>query len=207
MLGLALGLQQHAFSGDVAAFKQQDIAHPPKLGQILFIGSSSFVKWEHLQQDFPTHPLLNRAFGGSTLLDQIYFVDKVVTPYKPKQIVIYCGENDLANDPKAEGKTVATRFRQLFGMLRGRAPKANIIYVSMKPSPSRSVLMPKFVEGNSLIKAFLNSQKNTRFVDVYPLMLDHQAQPRPELFVEDMLHMNPKGYAIWVKALEPYLAK
>jgi lysophospholipase L1-like esterase len=62
-------------------------------------------------------------------------------------------------------------------------------------------------EGNMLIGNFLKKQKHTGFVDVYKEMIDDEGKPIKELFLEDNLHMNKKGYAIWQKLIEPYLLK
>jgi lysophospholipase L1-like esterase len=38
-------------------------------------------------------------------------------------------------------------------------------------------------------------------------MLGNDGRPVPELYVEDKLHMSPKGYLIWKKKIYPYLKK
>ena len=38
-------------------------------------------------------------------------------------------------------------------------------------------------------------------------MLDVGGNTIPAIYVEDSLHMNSKGYAIWKKAIKPYLLK
>ena len=90
-------------------------------------------------------------------------------------------------------------------MIREKLANEKIVYVSIKPSPSREKLMPKMEEANQLIKDFLKTEKHTAFVDVYHLMLTADYKPIPEIFIEDSLHMNAKGYAIWQKAIEPFL--
>ncbi|MFT3703291.1 MAG: GDSL-type esterase/lipase family protein [Agriterribacter sp.] len=197
--------QQAPFYEDIQHFKKKDSAHFPAKGAVLFIGSSSFTKWTDVQDYFPTHTIINRGFGGSTLPDVIHYVNDIVFPYDPKQVVIYCGENDLASSDTVSAETVVSRFVTLFTMIRQRYKKTSIVYVSMKPSPSRERLFLKMQAANAAIKTFLGTQKRTVFVNVYPLMLDASGQPRKELFVEDMLHMNKSGYEIWQKALEPVL--
>ena len=199
--------QRPAFWTDIQAFKKQDSAHFPGTNKILFIGSSSFTNWKDVQDYFPASPIINRGFGASTLVDQVRYVKDIVYPYRPKQIVIYCGENDLATSDTVSARTVYNRFRQLFNLIRGKFPNTPIIYISMKPSPSRQLLMPKMREGNALIQRFLKTKKQTGFIDVYKEMIDDEGKPRSELFLDDNLHMNKSGYAIWKKAIEPYLKK
>jgi lysophospholipase L1-like esterase len=194
------------FWNDIQNFKKQDsVSFPPK-NAILLIGSSSFTKWTDVQDYFPGYTIINRGFGGSTLLDEIRYVNDIVFPYQPKQIIIYCGENDLASSDTVTASMVLDRFKQLFQMMRDKS-EAPIAYISMKPSPSRRHLFPKMREGNQLIKDFLATQKNTAFIDVHQKMLDLTGEPLPEIFLDDSLHMNAKGYAIWKKEMEPYMQK
>jgi len=194
------------FWNDIRVFKKQDsISFPPK-NAILFIGSSSFTKWTDVQDYFPAYTIINRGFGGSTLLDEIRYVNDIVFPYQPKQIIIYCGENDLASSDSVTAAMVVDRFKQLFQMIREKT-EVPIAYVSMKPSPSRRYLFPKMREGNQLIKDFITTQKNAAFIDVHQPMLNETGEPIPEIFLDDSLHMNAKGYAIWKKEIEPYLLK
>jgi len=193
------------FYNDVQSFKKMDSIYTPAKNAILFIGSSSFTMWRGVQEAFPDFRIINRAFGGSRIIDQLRYIEDVVFPYDPKQVVIYCGENDLADSDTVNGELVFERFKQLFLLIRGKYPKVNVVYVSMKPSPSRQMLLAEMRAGNELIRDFLAARKNTAFVDVYKLMIDDEGKPRAELFLDDNLHMNEKGYAIWQKAIEPYL--
>ena len=195
------------FYNDVMAFKKKDSLNPPPASPILFIGSSSFTKWTNVQEAFPGYTILNRAFGGSTLLDLIRYTDQVVFPYNPKQIVIYCGENDVASSDTIDSKTVADRFKMLFTKIRAKMPAVPIVFVSMKPSPVRAKFRKTIVQGNQIIKNYLWTQKNTAYVDVFSKMLDENGNDRKELFLEDNLHMKPEGYVIWQEVMKPYLMK
>jgi lysophospholipase L1-like esterase len=196
-----------AFWDDIQAFKKKDSVSFPGTNKILFVGSSSFTKWTDVQSYFPAYPIVNRGFGGSSLPDVIRYREDVIFKYKPRQIIIYCGENDLASSDTVTAKTVYNRFMQLFNFIRKNQPNVPVAYVSMKPSPSRQLLMGKMREGNAMIRAFLKTKKQTSFIDVYKDMIDDEGKPRPELFGDDNLHMNKSGYAIWKKSIEPYLKK
>jgi lysophospholipase L1-like esterase len=199
--------EQTPFRDEINAFKKQDSIQPPPQNAILFIGSSSFNKWKDVQDYFPGYPIINRGFGGSSLPDVIRYTDDIIFPYKPKQVVIYCGENDLAASDSITAQMVFERFKVLFSMIRGKFKKVSIVYVSIKPSPSRQKLMPKMMAANKLIQSFLKKKKEAVFIDVYHKMLTQDGQPIDNLFVEDKLHMNKNGYAIWQKEIEPYLLK
>lgn len=199
--------QQPPFWDEIQGFKKQDSIHPPQKNEILFVGSSSFTKWTDVQNYFPDYPIINRGFGGSTLLDVIMYADNVILPYQPKQIVIYCGENDLAYSDTVSAQTVAARFAILFDIIRHVWDNIPVVFVSVKPSPSREKLMPRMVETNKLIEAYLKTKKNAVFVDVYHKMLLPNGKPMPDIFGPDNLHMNAKGYTIWQKEIQPYLLK
>jgi lysophospholipase L1-like esterase len=209
LLLLVTGRQLHAqdaFLNEIKAFKKQDSLQAPPAKPILFIGSSSFRKWTEVQAAFPGYTILNRAFGGSTLPDVIYYADDVIFPYHPKEIVIYCGENDAASSDTITSRTVFMRFEKLFTLIRKKLPKVPVVFVGMKPSPSRMKHQSKIIQANLLIKNYLSKQPKTGYVDVYRLMLV-DGKPDESLFLSDMLHMNEKGYAIWQKAIQPYLVK
>lgn len=199
--------QNPPFWNDIQNFKKQDAIKPPPQNAILFVGSSSFTKWTDVQTYFPGHTIINRGFGGSSLPDVIRYADDIIFPYNPKQVVIYCGENDFAGSDTVTVPTVVNRFKQLFGMIRNKWHNENIVFVSLKPSPSRQKLWPKMEATNTLIRKFLTTQKNTSFVDVYHSMLVDNNHAIPAIFLGDSLHMNAKGYAIWQKMIEPVLVK
>ena len=195
------------FWNEIAEFKHRDsIQHPPA-NAILFVGSSSIRKWTSLHADFPGYTVINRGFGGSTLEDVIRYAKDIIYPYHPKQIVIYCGDNDLAADNKVTGKKVYKRFVKLYDMIRKHLGNVDILYVSIKPSPSREKLMPEMERANDLIRNFMAQRSHAAFVDVYYPMLDTRGRPIDSLFVGDKLHMNDKGYHLWQQAILPYLDK
>ena len=216
LLSLLLAMAVHSmliaqtappFWSDIVAFKKMDAVQPPPAHPILFVGSSSFTKWTDVNAYFPGYPIINRGFGGSTLVDVIRYAYDVILPYKPKQVVIYCGENDLAAADSVSADEVVTRFKTLYGIIRQNLPGTVIDFVSMKASPSREKIFPQLREANARVKAFLLKEKNAGFIDIYPAMLDARGKPREELFVSDRLHMKPEGYAIWKKIILPYLLK
>jgi lysophospholipase L1-like esterase len=196
-----------AFWSEITAFKKKDSIQQPPTNAILFVGSSSFTKWQDVQDYFPGYSIINRGFGGSTLQDVIRYTYDIILPYQPKQVVIYCGENDLASADSISVSEVVNRFKTLFSMIRINLPKANIAFVSIKPSPVRASIQTKVKAANAVIKKFIATQQNASFIDIYDAMLDANGQMREELYVGDRLHMQPAGYAIWQKAIRPYLIK
>jgi lysophospholipase L1-like esterase len=194
------------FWEEIQVFKQQDSVQMPPKDAILFVGSSSFRMWDNIQEMFPKHTVINRGFGGSNLLDLKYYLNDIVLPYQPKQIVIYSGENDLATGT-VQAPEVLARFQDVFESIRQEMPQVPVVFVSIKPSPSRWQYKPVMEEANRLIRNYLKEQPKTTFVDVYGLMLDKRKKPRSDIFLEDSLHMNNTGYKIWQKAISPHLSK
>ncbi|MCG7754770.1 GDSL-type esterase/lipase family protein [Flavihumibacter cheonanensis] len=199
--------QGKPFYEAIRKFQQEDSIRMPASKSILLIGSSSFTYWKDVATYFPGYRIVNRGFGGSSLPDLIRYQDYIIYPYDPKQILIYCGENDFAAADTVTVTTVVNRFKQLFWDIRVRLPRVPISYISMKPSPSRAALLPKFKEANQQIKAFLATQKGTTYIDVYQAMLQSDGRPIGEIFTSDSLHMNPKGYLIWQKQIRYHLKK
>ena len=185
-------------------FTQVDVAHPPPANAVVFVGSSSIVKWKSLAEDFPGVKTVNRGFGGSELADSVFFADRVVIPYHPRTVVVYAGDNDLKAGKSPE--TVAADFRAFRTKVHGALPNAKIIFIGIKPSPSRWDIREKGLKANALIAADCAADKKRLvFVDVWQAMLGADGQPRPELYVEDKLHMTPAGYAVWTPLLAPHL--
>ncbi len=192
---------------DIVAFKKLDSIQQPPAHPILFAGSSSFTRWTDVNSYFPGYVIINRGFGGSTLLDLIRYSYDVIIPYQPKQVVIYCGENDLAYSDSVKVADVVKRFKTLFGIIRLNLPETVINYVSIKPSPQRQSIRGKVIETNKEIRLFMKKQRNAGYIDVFSPMLDAAGNPKEYLFLEDSLHMKPEGYAIWKEIILPYLVR
>jgi lysophospholipase L1-like esterase len=193
------------WTAEIDQLVKLDEASPPASGGIVFVGSSSIKKWTTLKNDFPNLNVTNHGFGGSQLDDSVFYVERLVTPLKPRTVVVYAGENDLSAG--VEPKKVAADFNEFRQKVHAALPATRIIFISCKPSPSREKHHAKFAEANALISAACASDPLCTFVDVVPAMLDATGKPREELFVADRLHMNAAGYAIWTRILTPYLTK
>jgi lysophospholipase L1-like esterase len=193
------------FIKEIKAFRRTDsIAIPPK-NAILLIGSSSFTNWKDVADYFPNHTIINRGFGGSSLPHMILYADDVIFKYNPKQIIIYCGENDLTGGPSITADTILERVKKLHQLIRLRYKKVPIAYISMKPSPSREKYLETMQKANALIKTFMEHQKKSSYIDVYHSMLDANGNILTHIFLSDKLHMNAEGYKIWQGVIEPYL--
>jgi lysophospholipase L1-like esterase len=200
------GLGKHEFYDEIKAFKEKDQLHTPPLHPILFIGSSSVRRWKSVEPVFKDYQVLNRGFGGAKLTDLHYYLNDVVFKYKPRQIILYAGDNDIAFDG-VDAETVFIRFKKIYEAIRQKMPDVPFIYMSIKPSPGRRQILPIQIKSNKLIKDYLQTQKDAQFVDIFPLMLDRTGNASPDIVIADSIHLNQKGYLIWETAIRPYLLK
>jgi lysophospholipase L1-like esterase len=193
------------FWQDIQNFKKLDQETAPKKDAILLIGSSSFTKWTDVANYFPDKTIINRGFGGSRLTDLNFYANDLLNPYQPKQIIVYCGENDFADNHQLKAEVVADRFKTFYKKIRQKFPNIEVDYISIKYSPSREKLWPQMKEANKKIAAFMKKEPNAEFIDITKVMQDSNGKVRKDLFVEDMLHMTPEGYQLWTSVMNPYM--
>jgi lysophospholipase L1-like esterase len=191
------------WTNDIGAFRKADSLQAPPTRGILFTGSSSIRLWHDLDDRFTDRKVINRGFGGSWLSDVVHYFPSLVVPYRPRTIVVYAGENDIAEGRPAE--MLAKDVDVLLALRRKHLPRSKLVFISLKPSPSRAEKLEEVRRANTLIRQRLAGQKRTVFVDVFTPMLDAEGKAREELFGPDRLHMNAKGYDLWTQVLAPYL--
>ncbi|GKS99874.1 GDSL family lipase [Acidovorax sp. SUPP3434] len=187
------------------AFAAADKERLPQAGGVLFVGSSTIRFWTDVAEDFRQLPVvINRGFGGSTMADCNHFVKNLVLQYRPRHVMVYAGDNDLA-----EGRTpeqILESFRSFVQTVRAELPDTRISYISIKPSPSRVALMPQMQQANALLAQYVRTVPNSDYIDVFSAMLDASGQPRAELFGPDRLHMNDAGYDLWRTVIGAFVA-
>ena len=198
-------LAQEQWEEAIQAFEQMDETDPPPEGAILFTGSSSIRMWTTLAQDFPDARVVNRGFGGSQMSDLIHFADRIVTPYAPRLILIYEGDNDVAAGKTAE--QVFTDYRQFVSLVHDQLPDTRIAFIAIKPSLARRALMDEMQKANELVEEYASIRDRLGYIDIFTPMLGEDGEPLSDIFLEDGLHLNAAGYAIWVEAVRPYLAR
>jgi lysophospholipase L1-like esterase len=207
-MATALGLTAQAppspdrWEPAIKAFEEGDrLAPPPKEG-IVFIGSSSIRRWD-LAKYFPGLPAVNRGFGGSQMEDSARYADRILLPLKPKTVVVYAGDNDIAAGKSPE--RVVADSRALAAKVHAALPKTKIIFISIKPSLQRWALIDKIRETNRLLREMTAKDDRLFYLDVDKPMIGKDGKPKPELFVEDGLHMTDAGNQLWADLLKPLL--
>lgn len=189
----------------VQRYLERDRANPPPIGGIVFCGSSSIDMWQSLAADFPGRAVVRRGIGGTWLADLPQFAPALVYPLRPRAVVVYAGENDLHAGRSVE--EVVHAFRTVCEQIRAAAPGAPIVYLAIKPSPSRRALLDQMREANRRISEACAVDPTCTFVDVFTPMLNTAGEPRSELFSADMLHMNTDGYRLWTALVAPVLPR
>lgn len=191
----------------IERFEAADREAMPPAGAIVFAGSSSIAWWHDrhrsLEEDMAPLTVIGRGFGGSCTSDVLHYADRIIVPYEPQGVVIYVGENDLAMGISVE--KASRTFRRLVAHLRAELPDTRLYLLSAKPSVSRESLWPTFREFNAGLEAIARADALVTYVDISPPMLDEDGRPRPDVFVDDMLHMNREGYLLWREILRPIL--
>ncbi len=193
------------FADQIAAFAEADQKEMPDKGKIVFVGSSSIRMWKEAEEKFEDFGVINRGFGGSQTSDAIYYFDELVLKYAPSKIVFYEGDNDIASGKSP--KQVFKDFKTFVKKVKKSLPDCEIGFVAIKPSVSRWNLAEEMVEANASIAKYCSKRDHLTYIDVWRPMLNEDGKPKPEIFLEDNLHMNERGYAIWNEQVLPFLKK
>ena len=193
---------ENRFAPELARFAELDQATPPKPCGFLFTGSSSIRFWKTLDQDMAPYPVINRGFGGSQIADVTLYFDQVVTPYHPRAIFFYAGENDLWAAKKAPGEVTAD-FQAFMDLKDMRLGPVTVYFITLKPSKLRFTQLAEQAQVNDAVRAMAAKRPDLTVVDVVPTMLEN-GQPK-DIFVADGLHMTPAGYELWTQVVRPVL--
>jgi lysophospholipase L1-like esterase len=197
--------KEEKYAKELLQFGQEDKKGIDSTNLVLFIGSSTFRRWTDLHTYFPESNVLNHGFGGSRLPEAIYFADKMVYQYKPSQVVLYEGDNDLGGGIPVE--TLLTDLKVFVRLTEIKLPKTEIVLVSVKYSPRRNAQREQIKEYNAKMKEFAQSKQNLKYVDIASIVLNENGTYRKELFTSDSLHVNQECYKLFAKKIEPLLLK
>jgi lysophospholipase L1-like esterase len=181
------------FASEIYLFGVEDEIFPPESCATLFVGSSSIRFWFTLAKDFPSRAIIRRGYGGSTIADSNYYFDRVVAPYKPREIVFYAGENDINAGRSPE--EVLAEFETFMAKKSEALGDTPVFFLSIKPSKARIGELEAQTKANALIAEYAGRRPDLAYVDVASSMLDHGV-PK-DIFISDGLHMNREGYAMW----------
>jgi hypothetical protein len=191
------------FEKKVIEYETEDLRSAPPKGAILFAGDSQFYRWKTIREDLPGYTLINRGIDSFQFRDLNRYAERIVIPYAPRLIVLHVGGNDVHN-----GRTpaqVLEDFKGFVALVRARLPAVPIIYSSITPGPGRWDEAPQRKETNRLIREYVATRPDLKFVDLWDAMLTADGQPREDLWVEDRVHPNHAGYLLRVQLTRPLL--
>ena len=188
------------FEGEIQAYETADRSRRPVSGLVLFVGSSSLRLWTDMAGDLKPLPVLNRGFGGSTFRELNHYFDRLVTPYRPRFVVVYEGDNDIV-DPETSPEEVLAELERFGELMEQKVPYARWYMLAVKPSPSRRAILPKAMETNRLIREYCERNPKAGYFDIFTPMLTPEGGIRGELFGPDSLHMNDQGYEVWKQVM------
>ena len=191
------------YAKELMAFEAKDAANPPPKNPIVFTGSSSFRLWTNVTSDFPDIGVVNTGFGGSQLSDVREHFERVILKYQPRQVLLYCGGNDL-NAKKSVAEVVGD-LKAVVERIHRELPKTQVTYVSIALNPARWTQRGQILQANAAIKQFMAEDRRRAYVDITAAMLGADGEPKPDIFVADKLHMNRKGYELWIPVIRPHL--
>jgi lysophospholipase L1-like esterase len=174
-----------------------------KEGLILFTGSSSIRMWGDIQSDFNQGIILNHGFGGSQMSDLEHYLKTIVLDYQPSTIFIYEGDNDISAGKST--KTILKSAKRIVKEIHHDLPNAKVIFISPKPSLARAHLKSDYIHLNQKLEKLTRKKDYIYFADVWTPMMAPSGDVFPDLFIEDGLHMNKKGYQIWKKVMDPLM--
>lgn len=189
----------------IADWEAADRKNPPPKGAVLFVGSSTIVRWKTLAQDFPGVTVLNRGFGGNQIKDSTYYAERMIFPYEPRAIVLRAGGNDINAGWSAE-ETFAD-YKAFVAKVRSRFPKIPIYYLGLTPTIRRLEQVDAGNRLNDLIAAYCKANPGLTYIEARDLSLDAQGKVRADVFVADMLHFNEEGYKLLAARARPYIPK
>lgn len=189
------------FENSIKKFEENDKKKQPPEGAIVCVGSSSMRGWHSsIKKDLAPLTVIPRGFGGSNMNDVLHFINRIVINYKPRAILLYEGDNDMAANIKPEKFIV--KFNKFVADIHKVLPETRIYVLAIKPSISRWKLWPSMKKSNKLLQEKCEQDELLTYIDIATPMLDANNNPKKEIFKKDNLHMNRKGYDIWTKTVK-----
>jgi len=191
------------FADQVEAIqKKYDTLWDSSKETIVFTGSSSVRIWRDLESRFPEHHIVNSGFGGSQASDLLFYLDQLVLRFNPKKVFIYEGDNDISAEKKI--KDIIGTTQEVIDRIRKENATTKIVLIAAKPSIARWELKKNYKKLNRKFKKLSKKDPLIDFADVWKPMLDKR-NVKQDIFIEDGLHMNAKGYELWYDVIKNYI--
>lgn len=165
----------------------------------------SMILYNEWAEEFPAETVLNRGIGGDTTIGLLNRLE-TITSGQPKRIVLMIGINDIAIG--FTEKQTLTNYDNILTKIEQKSPNTQIVITSVLPVNNN--LYGDRVHNSQVNKLNeglqqLASKHQISMVNIYDEFLKgNELDPK---YTRDGLHLNGEGYAIWVRALKPYMGK
>ena len=169
---------------------------------IVFTGSSSIRTWNNLDDLFPDIQIINTGFGASQATDLLAYTNELILSFNPYKVFIYEGDNDISADKRP--KEILATTQDIIKRIREKNSNTQIILIAAKPSIVRWSLKRKYKRLNRKFKRLSKKDNSLEFADVWKPMLQGR-KLKEDIFEEDGLHINSKGYQIWYAVIKPFI--
>lgn len=187
---------------DIAEIEEQERNLDPTKPVVVLAGSSSVKMWKDVQAYFPEYNMINNGFGGSEFSDLLHYYSKLILEPNPDILFIYEGDNDIASGEKPA--VIVKEARKLIKKVKKDLPQTRIILISAKPSVARWELKEQYIDLNKRLTK-MTKEEGVEMADVWKAMVNEEGKVYKDIFIQDNLHMNKKGYDIWGRVLQEYL--
>lgn len=194
--------QQHPFEQEVRRLSAQLDSLGWNPGTTVVTGSSTIRMWRSIPEVSGREVVLNTGFGGSKASDLEHYLFPLVLKFDPKRVFIYEGDNDIWAGLQPE--EILASLDRIVTRIQLATPYAKIYLIGAKPSPSRWTKKASYQLFNQQLEKYCLSKSGVSFIDTWTNLTDLAGNARPELYMEDQLHLNAAGYVIWSGIFRPY---
>jgi beta-glucosidase len=177
---------------------------------LVFIGDSITQGWEGAGKDvwkrqYGDRGAVNLGIGGDRTQHVLWRLENGnIEGISPKVAVIMIGTNNSGDNSPEE---IADGIEAIVGKLRTQLPRTRILLLGIFPrgsnpsDPRRQVNQ----KANEIVSK-LADDEHVFYLDIGEEFLEDDGTLSREI-MPDLLHLSPKGYEIWAKAIEPKLSE
>jgi len=194
-----------SWESDIAKFEQLDRSEIYPKESVIFAGSSSILLWSTLKEDLTPYPVIQRGFGGSKLSDLAVYAGRIFDPHEFRAAVIFIANDITGSEKDKSPEEVLALYKSVIKTIRKKHKEAPVFWIAITPTASRWKAWPQIQEANNMIKEYCEKNKNLYFITTDFAFLGNDGKPKNELFRDDLLHLNDKGYDKWQEIIKKEL--
>ncbi len=188
---------------EIAALENQPASTDPN--NILFTGSSSIRLWNTVEEDMLPYKAIARGYGGAKLNDFVYYCRRITDPQLFGAAVVFIANDITGESTDKTPETVLKLMKETVRQIRKTHPRVPVFWIEITPTPSRWKSWDMISSANELIKNYCKNRRHLYFISTSKSFLGADGKPDPELFQQDMLHLNDQGYRIWAECIRQQL--